>query len=155
MKELLSLVMKESYVIFNGQCYKLVDGIAMDSPLGLTLVNVSLVYFQKNCLKNCPSDFKTHYYWRYVDNIFVLFTSPKHLEAFRNFLNCRHVNFYLQLKVKSKTECPFLMYRLFTKIELLPLISTVSLQSVAFMHILAGFYHIPIPYTYTCLHTRL
>ena len=29
---------------------------------------------------------------RIVGHIFVLFTSPKHLEASRNLLNCRHVN---------------------------------------------------------------
>ena len=47
-KELLSLVTKESYVIFNGKLYKQVDGVAMGSPLGPTLANVFLVYFEKN-----------------------------------------------------------------------------------------------------------
>ena len=54
----------------------------------------------KYWLRNCPSDFKPHYYRRYVDDIFVLFTSPKHLNA--NMLTC-----HLQLNVKSRTECPF------------------------------------------------
>ena len=35
-------------------------------------------------------NFKPRYYHRYVDDMFVLFTSPEHLEAFRNFLNGRH-----------------------------------------------------------------
>ena len=64
----------------------------MGSLLGPTLANAFLVHFEKNWLQNCPSDFKPHYYRQYVDDIFVLFTSPKHLEAFRNFLNGRHAN---------------------------------------------------------------
>ena len=50
----------------------------------------------------------------------------------------------LQLKMKSKTECPFLMYRLFVKIEHLPLLSTVNLPLMEFIHILVAFYHLPI-----------
>ena len=47
----------------------------MGPHLGPALVNVFLVYFEKNWLQNCPSDFKPRYYRRYVDDIFVLFTS--------------------------------------------------------------------------------
>ena len=86
-KELLSIAIKESYFIFNGRLYKYVDGVAMGSPLGPTLANAFLVHFEKNCLQNCPTDFKSHYCRRNVDDIFVLFTSPNHLEVFRNFLN--------------------------------------------------------------------
>ena len=51
---------------------------------------------------------------------------------------------HLQLKMKSKTECPFLMYRLFVKIKHLPLLFTVDLPLVEFIHILTVFYHLPI-----------
>ena len=86
-KKLLSLPTKESYFTFNRQLYKQVDGVTMGSPLGPTFANAFPVNFEKNWLQNCPSDFKPHYYRWYVDDIFVLFTSPKHLEAFHNFLN--------------------------------------------------------------------
>ena len=56
-----------------------VDGVALGFPLGQTLANVFLVYFKKNWLQNFPTD--------YIDDIFVLFPSPEHLEAIRNFLN--------------------------------------------------------------------
>ena len=39
------------------------------------------LYFEKNWLQNCPSDFKPHYYMQFI-GIFVLFNSPEHLEAF-------------------------------------------------------------------------
>ena len=46
--------------------------------------------------------------------------------------------------MKSKTECPFLMYRLYVKIKHLPLLSTINLTLVEFIHILTAFYHLPI-----------
>ena len=57
----------------------------MCSPLGPTLDNVFLELSEKNWLQNCPSD-SMPYYYCHVDDTSVLFTSPKHLEAFRNFL---------------------------------------------------------------------
>ena len=107
-KELLSLAAKESYFVFNGQLYKQVDGVAMGSPLGPTLANAFLVHFEKNWLRNCPSDFKPHYYRRYVDDIFVLFTSPRHLEAFRNFLNGRHANLSFTIEREKQNRMSFL-----------------------------------------------
>ena len=40
-----------------------------------------------NRIQNCSPDFKPRYYCQYIDDIFVLFTSLEHLEAFQNFLN--------------------------------------------------------------------
>ena len=58
---------------------------------------------------------------------------------------------HLQLKEKSKTECPFLMYRLLVNIKQLPLVSTLNLILVEFIHISTAFYHLPI----SLVHTRL
>ena len=80
-KKLLSLATKETYFLFKGKPYKQADGVAMGSPLGLTLPNAFFVYFEKNWLQNCPLDLEPYYYRQYVD-IFLLFTPPKHLEAF-------------------------------------------------------------------------
>ena len=58
---------------------------------------------------------------------------------------------HLQLKMKSQTECPFLKYRLFVKVKHLPLLSTINLPLVEFIHILTFFYHLPInlvPFTH-------
>ena len=49
---------------------------------------------------------------------------------------------HLQFKVKSETEFPFLMYRLFVKVKHLPHLSTVSISLVKFIHILTAFYHL-------------
>ena len=56
-----------------------------------------------------------------------------------NMLTC-----HLQLKMKSKSEFPFLIDRLFLNIKHLPLLSTVNLFLDEFMHILIALYHVPI-----------
>ena len=50
----------------------------------------------------------------------------------------------LQLKMKSKTECPLSMYRFFVTIKYLPILSTINLLLVTFIQILTAFYHLPI-----------
>ena len=47
-KELLSLATKESYFIFNELLYKQIDGVAMGSPLGPTLANAFLCFYEKS-----------------------------------------------------------------------------------------------------------
>ena len=66
----------------------------MSSPLAATLVNAFLVYFENNSLQNCRSDFKPHYYWWNVDDIFVLFIWRENLERlpkFTKWLPCYHI----------------------------------------------------------------
>ena len=58
LKQLLCLATKESSFIFNGLLYKKVDSVAMGSPLGPSLVNAFLSYYEKNWLNNCPQGFK-------------------------------------------------------------------------------------------------
>ena len=48
------------------------------------------------------------------------------------------LTFDLKLKVKSKTEYLFVMYRLFIKIKHLAFLSTVNLPLVEFIHILTA-----------------
>ena len=51
-QSLLSLATKESCFIFNEALYKQKDGVAMGSPLGSTLANAFLCFYEKNDLKN-------------------------------------------------------------------------------------------------------
>ena len=54
------------------------------------------------------------------------------------------VTCHLQLKMKIKTEFPFLMYKLIAKIKHLQLLPTLNLLSVDIMHILTALNHLPI-----------
>ena len=106
-KKLLSLATKETYFLFKGKLHKQAEGITMGSPLGLSLANAFLVHFEKKWLQNCPSDLKPYYYRRCVD-IFLLFTPPKHLEAFRNFLNGRQANMSITIENEKQKRLFFL-----------------------------------------------
>ena len=54
-KQLLALAVKSSCFVFNDICYKQIDGVAMDSPLGPTFVNLFLVCYEHKWLENSPS----------------------------------------------------------------------------------------------------
>ena len=75
--EMLSLTTKENVILFDQKYYSQIDGVAMDSPLGPTLTNIFLCHHETTWLKNCPKSFKSVYYKRYVDDIFVLFEKPE------------------------------------------------------------------------------
>ena len=80
-KGLLPLVTKDSHFIFDGKLYKQIDVLAMDSPLGPTLVCAFLVYHEKNWLEHCALKYRPLSYRMYVDDIFVLFNSGEHLNV--------------------------------------------------------------------------
>ena len=108
LKQLLCLATKESYFLFNGLLYKQIDGVAMGSPLGPSLANAFLSYYEKNWLNNCPQGFKPVFYRRYVDDIFLLFKSIDHLKYFQDFLNCCHINMLFSMEIEKENKLSFL-----------------------------------------------
>ena len=82
--------------------------MATVSPLGPTLANVFLVYHEKNWLEHCPVEYRPLYYRRYVDDIFVLFNSAKHLKRFYSYLNSRHLNISLTMENEEDNRMSFL-----------------------------------------------
>ena len=91
-KNLLLLAAEKSYFIFNDVLYKQKDGVVMGLPLGPTMANVFLSFYEIKWLEQCPKEFKPVFYRRYVDDIFVLFESAEHLSKFRNHFNTCHPN---------------------------------------------------------------
>ena len=106
-KELLSLFIKESSFIFNEILYKQIDGLSMGSPLGPTLANAFLCFYEKKWLEQCPEKFKPVYYRRYVDNTFVLLRSRDHLIKFKDYLNKCHSN--LKFSFEEETNGKFFL----------------------------------------------
>ena len=84
---LLSLATQESYFMLNDILYKQKDRGVMGSPLGLTMTNVFLSFFEVKWLEQCPNKFKTAFYRGYVDYIFVLFKSAEQLLRFHAYLH--------------------------------------------------------------------
>ena len=102
----------------DGSIYQQIDGVAMGSPLGPSLANAFLAHYEQVWLDDCPDEFKPVYYKRYVDDIFVLFQSPHHLEKFNEYLNTKHANvkftsekevngslLFLDLLISRNKEC--------------------------------------------------
>ena len=133
----------KTHFLFKGKLYKQADGVTMGSPLGLTLANAFLVHFEKNWLQNCPPDLEPYYYQRYV-YIFLLFTPPKHLEAFRNFLNGRQAIISITIKSEKQKRLFFLDVQAIPEDKYFPILSTVNLPLVEFIQILTDFYHLRI-----------
>ena len=55
----------------------------MGSPLHPSLANA---FYEQIWLNDCPDEFKSVYYKRYVDDIFLLFRSLHHLKKFNEYL---------------------------------------------------------------------
>ena len=88
--KLLETATSESSFIFDYLHYKQVDGVAMGSPLGSTLANAFLCHYEQEWLDNCPIHFKSVIYKRYVEDIFVLFSSKEHLQLFVDYRKKQH-----------------------------------------------------------------
>ena len=91
-KELLTIATTDSFILFNGNFFQQIDGVAMGSPLGPTLANIFLGHHETKWLESCPSEFKPCYYRRYVDDIFLLFNSTECLGQFQQYMNRQHPN---------------------------------------------------------------
>ena len=80
----------------------------MGSSLGPTLANAFLCFHEQIWLNECPDEFKPAYYRRYVDDIFVLFRSPDHLEKFKNYLISKYRNIRFTCEKEQNNSMPFL-----------------------------------------------
>ena len=62
----------------------------------------------KTWLSSCPQGFKPVFYWRYVDDIFVLFKSNEHLKYFQEILNSCHISMSFSMETERQKNFFFL-----------------------------------------------
>ena len=105
---LLELAIKKSFILFNGQYYKQIDGVAMGSPLGPTLANIFLCHHEKNWLDNCSNEFKALYFKCYADDVFCLFRDEQYVQLFLDYMNSRHPNMTFTFENEVNNSLPFL-----------------------------------------------
>ena len=84
------------------------NGVAMGSPLGPTLDNAFLCHFVKKWLSECPAEFLSNVYKRYVDDIFVTFNSYSQLLKFVDYMNHQHPNIKFIFEVEKSINFSFL-----------------------------------------------
>ena len=106
-KNLPSLATQKLYLIFNDVFYKQKDGMAMGSPLGPTMTNVFLLYYEVKQLEQIPKELKPAFYRRYVDDIFVLFKLAENLPTFRDYFNTSHGNMNFSFEQEKNEKLSF------------------------------------------------
>jgi len=107
-RSLLQYAVKDNLILFNGNYYIQVDGVAMGSPLGPTLANIFLCHWEEIWLEKCPLQFRPLFYRRYVDDTFLLFSSQSHVKKFHKYLNSRHVNMDFTYECEIDNKLAFL-----------------------------------------------
>ena len=107
-EQLLRAALQNNFFNFEGQIYKQIDDVAMGSPLGPTLGDEVLCFYEQIWLNECPDEFKPVYYRRYVDGIFVLLCSPDHFEKLKKYLNFKHRNIRFTCEKEHNNSMSFL-----------------------------------------------
>ena len=72
-REMLTVTMTESFILFDKEYYKQHDGVATGSALGATFANIFLCVYEILWLEKYPDEFRPVIYKRHVDDTFLLF----------------------------------------------------------------------------------
>ena len=107
-KQLLELCTLDSNFIFNQKYYSQYEGFAMGSPLSAPMANIFLCHHESKWLTECPHEYKPLLYKRYVDDTFLVFRDPGHIQPFLNYLNSRHPNISFTVEYESNNSLNFL-----------------------------------------------
>ena len=91
--------------LYKDKIFKQVDGVAMGSPLVLTLANLFMAHYEQQWLSSPSAPI---HYFRYVDDIFCIFDKDRqnHMD-FLSFLNTQHPNLQFTADV-GPDSLPFL-----------------------------------------------
>ena len=153
MFEMLSLTLKESIILFDNKYYSQIDRVAMGSPLGPTLANIFLCYHESNWLKDYRKDFKPVYYKRYVDDIFVLFNKPEHVQFFLEYMNKKLKNKKFSIETEINGSLSFLDVKIFRENDKFV---TSVFRKETFSGVYTNFISfIPLEYKFGLVHTLL
>ena len=106
-KELMRLVTSGVEFSFNGAMFRQIDGVAMGSPLGPTLGNIFVGFFEKKI----PADEWPLMYDRYVDDVFSFFVSKAKSAEFFERLNSLHPPLRFTVEGEENGSLPFLDVR--------------------------------------------
>ena len=104
LKDLLQFPTKQSHFLFDGKYYDQIDGVAIGSPLGPVLANISLRHFEEKWLMNsrfCPS-----LWFRYADDTFTMLDSKDNANEFLSFLNSRHDSIKFTIEFEEDNKIP-------------------------------------------------
>ena len=90
--------------LFLTSFYHQIDGVAKGFPLGPTLANSFLCYYEKEWLDSGPVEFKPKLCKRYVDDIFLMIQSRDHVKTFIDYMNTKIPNIRLTLETEDQNS---------------------------------------------------
>ena len=88
--KVLQLCTKDNLFLFNSHTFFQIDGVPIGGCVSPTLADIFMGFHEQVWLNNCPSEFKPVFYRRYVDDTFLLFRFPSHIQLFLTYLNSQH-----------------------------------------------------------------
>ena len=97
----------QTHFYFDGKIFDQVDGVAMGSPLGPSLANLFMGYYEQKWLESDHGRL-VQFYRRYVDDIFCLFENEHQAQTFLDFLNIQHPNLKFTIEKEHMKQLPFL-----------------------------------------------
>jgi hypothetical protein len=103
--DLLSLCLKTTYFVYQGQFFKQVEGAAMGSPVSPIVADLFMEHFEETAL----SRFHTPpaFWGRYVDDTIVILNSD-HITEFTNHLNSIHNAIKFTYESENNASLPML-----------------------------------------------
>ena len=136
-KRFLSLSVNDSFFLFNGTYYEQRNGVAMGSPLGPTLANIFLCYWEEIWIKKCPKQFRPVYYNRFMDDTFLLFSASDHVLKFHKYINSRHNNmtFTYETEKENKSAHLYIVNPLLVDyIRILKVLCLILIKRGSYLH---------------------
>ena len=113
----------------------------MGFPLDPAIANIFMCSFESRWLRDCPNDFKTVFYSRYVNDIFALFSSPDHIDQFKEYLSLQ-IRTIINRIMKNKLPCCNIQFDFQTKCKIS--------NFFAFKHRIPSFLRSSIVYKFQC-----
>ena len=90
---------------FNNILHRQIDGVAMGSPLGPSLANIFVGYYEALLFKRVN---KPLMYYRYVDDTFTVFIDEDECNEFFSHLNSLHASLRFTFEKECNRTLPFL-----------------------------------------------
>ena len=105
---MLQLCAKDNLFLFNSETFFQIDGAPMGGCVSPTLADIFMGFHEQVWLNNCPNEFKPVFYRRYVDDTFLLFRSPSHVQLFLTYLNSQDQSIEFSSESEKNYKISFL-----------------------------------------------